>query len=114
MAFLLADDWPKMNVHRANKVNEGFTDVLLSHAKLYVFAEEKIIPALKRRCLSELHKTLVHFVLTPKGMSDFSALIDYVYGHTVKNTFMSSEPLRRLVCQYCAWKMNTLARSKDF
>lgn len=62
---------------------EGYTEVFLCHAKLYVMADIYDIPALKQLTLHRLHATLKEFTLYPSRMNDIATLAKYVFENTV-------------------------------
>lgn len=61
---------------------EDYTDVFLSHARLYVFAEMYDIQILKLLALEELHSTLANYTLYQQRAGDIIALLRYVYANT--------------------------------
>lgn len=62
---------------------EDFTNVLLSHAQLYVLGDKHDIPSLRQLTLHRLHATLKGFTIYPGRFDDIAALARYVLGNTV-------------------------------
>lgn len=87
--------------------SEDYTDVFISHARLYKFAEKYDIQSLKRLCLRNLHQTLTQFTLWPESVNDVVSLLRFSYENTVSSEH-GLEPLRYMLRQYVAWEMNTL------
>lgn len=96
-----------------NLQHEDFTDVFLSHAQLYVFADRYDINRLKELCLCNLHGTLVQFTLYDKRVDDIIELIRYTYLNTADRQ-NSAEGLRSLVIHYAACVVEDLAKNPDF
>ena len=92
---------------------EDYTDVLLSHAQLYVFADTYDIQSLKTLALEELHATLVVYKLYDVRTGDIIELLRYVYANT-------SEPqegvddMRSMMTQYVGYEMDTLMGAAEF
>lgn len=64
LRFCEADDErPNFTVRANNDASEEYTDVFLSYARLYVFAERWDIQPLKRLALKNLYETLSSFTL---------------------------------------------------
>ncbi|KAL9129114.1 MAG: hypothetical protein Q9175_007385 [Cornicularia normoerica] len=61
---------------------ENYTDVFLSHAQLYVFAEKYDVQPLKVLALEELHATLAIHTLYLERTGDIIALLRYIYRNT--------------------------------
>lgn len=59
--------------------SEDYTNVFLSHAHVYVFAEKFDIQLLKRLALKNLHQTLAKFTLWPECVGDIVALARFMY-----------------------------------
>ena len=99
--------------HNTTK-DQDFTEVFLSHAKLYVFAEEKVIQPLKTLALEELHATLAAFDLHDCRTGDVLSLIEYVYENTSQLKRDQWEDLREVLADYMSWQMETLMKDEDF
>lgn len=93
---------------RSNYVHEDYTNNLLLHARIYVFAECYGITGLMDLSLNELHGTLVRFTLYKERINDVVALIRYCYENLVP------EPLREVVALYTACKLEKLWLSEEF
>jgi hypothetical protein len=70
---------------RANTVpSEDYSEVFLSHAHLYIFAEKYDIQPLKRLALKLLHQTLAIFTPWPECVGDIVTLIRFIYKNTAR------------------------------
>ena len=89
--------------------HEDYTEVFLSHAYLYVFADKYDIQPLKILALEELHATLNTFTLYPQRVKDIVALLHYVYANAPeqKNT---TEDLRTLMKQHVESEIDTILK----
>lgn len=92
---------------------EDYTNVFLSHARLYVFADKYDIEPLKVLALEELHATLAPHTLYEARTGDVITLLRYVYDNTAEST-EGVEDLRTLMTQYVGWKMDILIKDEDF
>ena len=92
---------------------EVYSDVFLSHARLYVFAEQYDIQALKMLALDELYATLAIYTLYTERTADIINLLRYVYCNTSEPS-EGVENLRTLATQYVGCKMDILADDEDF
>ena len=92
---------------------EDYTDVFLSHAQLYVFAEKYDIQPLKYLALEELHATLAIYTLYPLRTGDITALLRYVYRNTGQSNG-GEEELRQMLTVYIGCEMDTLMDDEDF
>lgn len=98
---------------RPNKSHqEDYTDVFLSHARLYVFADKYDIEPLKVLALEELHATLAIHTLHAAHTGDVITLLRYIWGNTAEST-ERGEDLRTLMTQYVGWKMDILIKDED-
>jgi hypothetical protein len=68
---------PKSN----SAADQEFTSVFLAHARLYTFAEMRLIQPLKSLALCKLHKTLIGFQLYEQRVGDVVQLARYAYYH---------------------------------
>ncbi len=93
--------------------NEDYTEVFLSHARLYVFAEEYDIQSLKALALDELHGTLQNFYLYPERTGDIIALLRYVYANTGE-PLDGVEDMRTVLKHYVGFEMDDLMKGKGF
>ena len=92
---------------------EEYTDVFLSHAQLYVFADKNDIQSLKTLALEELHATLVEYTLYDVRTGDIIELLRYVYANTCKPQEGVDE-LRSMMTQYVGYEMDTLMEAAEF
>ena len=93
--------------------NENYTEVFLSHARVYVFAEKYDIQLLKALALDELHGTLQNFSLYPERTGDIIALLRYIYATTAESVD-GVEDMRTILQQYIGFEMRTMMGDKDF
>ena len=93
--------------------NEDYTEVFLSHARVYVFAEKYDIQSLKALALDELHGTLENFDLYAERTGDIIALIRYVYANTGEPVD-GVEDMRTVLKHYLGFEMHTLMKDKEF
>ncbi|KAK5996224.1 hypothetical protein PT974_04655 [Cladobotryum mycophilum] len=94
--------------HRSNYAHKNYTNVFLSHSRLYVFAEYYGIVDLMEISLNQLHRTLIKFKLYEERINDIVALIGYYYENLVPET------LREFVILYASYKMEKLWMSEKF
>lgn len=93
--------------------DEDYTDVFLSHAQLYFFAEKYDIQVLRMLALETLQNTLAIFTLHKERTGDIIALLRYVYANT-NELHDGIEDLRSLLTQYVGYEMDTLILDKEF
>ncbi|KAL8760305.1 MAG: hypothetical protein Q9199_000087 [Rusavskia elegans] len=93
--------------------DEEYTDVFLSHAQLYVFAEKYDIQTLKMLALENLQTTLAIFTLYEARTGDIIALLRYVYANTGE-PIDGVEELRTLLTHYMGYEMDTLMKDEEF
>ncbi|KAK0246848.1 hypothetical protein LTS09_018011 [Friedmanniomyces endolithicus] len=87
---------------RANTEScEEYTDVSLSHAHLYTFADRYDVEGLRELALYKLHQTLVKFTQFNERIGDVSELLCYAYDNTPER-LGCQERLRDLVLRYVA------------
>lgn len=92
---------------------EDYSEVFLSHARVYVFADKYDIEPLKKLALQNLHQTLTIYTLYPERCRDIIELIRYSYTHTADRGD-GVEGLRALLTHYMGHEMATLARDEGF
>ena len=95
-----------------NGPDEMYTEVLLSHAAVYVLADRFLMPGLKQLALHKLHKTLVCFKLFPERVSDVVALLKYTYDKTGHKDPI--DELRDVVLDYATWALEDLQADESF
>ena len=93
--------------------SEDYTEVFLSHARLYVFAEKYDIQPLKVLALECLQDQLGVFELYEERTGDIIALLHYVYAETGESV-PAFEDLRTLMRHYVGYEMVTLMKDGDF
>ncbi|KAI4260287.1 MAG: hypothetical protein L6R42_004144 [Xanthoria sp. 1 TBL-2021] len=91
----------------------NYTDVFLSHAQLYVFAEKYDIQTLKILALENLQASLAIFTLYEERTGDIIALLQYVYANT-SEPIDGVEDLRTLLTHYMGYEMDTLMKDEEF
>ncbi|OTA98226.1 hypothetical protein M426DRAFT_117591 [Hypoxylon sp. CI-4A] len=92
----------------------NYSEVLLSHARLYALADCYAIDALAGLCLRKLHRTLKVFKLHGGARAtDVTQLIDYAFKNTA-NKNGEQDPLRSLLATYAACHIETLWSSAYF
>lgn len=93
-----------MWLERVDTANFDFEETFLAHAKTYVLAHYKSIPALKALAHARLARTLLKlhpFEGNPHLPINIVNLATYVYGNT-DSLLNSEEPLRKVISQYVA------------
>ena len=93
--------------------NEDYTEVFLSHARVYIFAEEYDIQLLKALALDELHITLQNFYLSPERTNDIITLLRYVYANTGESVD-GVEDMRTVLIHYVGFEMDNLMKNNGF
>ncbi|KAI4860992.1 hypothetical protein F4820DRAFT_84924 [Hypoxylon rubiginosum] len=89
----------------------NYSEALLSHARLYAFADYYCVDALMALCLRKLHRTLKVFSLHGGArVTDVAQLVDYAYKNTVSGKAAGGEPdgLRSMLATYAACKVEGL------
>ena len=74
---------------------EDYTDILISHERVDIFAEKYDIQPLKALALDKLQGTLDSFWLYPERTGNISTLLKYVYANTGES--MSSKAIRTIL-----------------
>ena len=98
---------------RSNKSpQEDYTEVFLSHARLYVFAEKYDIQPLKKLCLQKLQHTLAIFTLYPERVGDVTTLLKYVYANTA-DSGEGKEDIRTMLAHYVGCEMEVLEKNGE-
>jgi hypothetical protein len=101
---------PSMDFEKAH----NYSNVLLSHASLYVLGDAQLIENLKALALFKLHKTLCAFELDTENIGDITDLAKYAYSADDKGADEGSAGLRGLVCQYMAIHAKELSTDAKF
>ncbi|PPJ57724.1 hypothetical protein CBER1_00066 [Cercospora berteroae] len=92
---------------------EDYTDVFLSHAKLYVFADTYAIEPLRTLSLQKLHRTLSMFTLFGGREGDIAELLQYTYQNTAEHE-AKMDKLRQLVIKYVSCNVEKLRSNETF
>ncbi|KAI9886655.1 MAG: hypothetical protein M1823_001569 [Watsoniomyces obsoletus] len=92
---------------------EDYTPVFLSHARLYVFANQWNIRDLMNLTLHRLQQTLLEFTIYKERVGDVVALLQYTYEHTPPLSH-NVDRLRQLVVRYAACVVEKLAGHEQF
>ncbi|KAL6864587.1 hypothetical protein J3F83DRAFT_143103 [Trichoderma novae-zelandiae] len=104
------DEYKTQTAIQTPKINEDscedYTEVFLSHAKLYVLADKYDIPKLRQLCLHYLHATLMTFNLHQDSVEDIVNLVKYSFKNTVEK-----DKLRNLLVQYSACFTREITKS---
>ncbi|VUC24214.1 unnamed protein product [Clonostachys rosea] len=95
-----------------NSSGDDTAELLLSHARVYVFAECYDIANLKSLSLRKLRQTLEHFQMFDEAVYDVIQLINYCYENTMAGA--DAEDMRSLLCMFSACHMEKLWSNKDF
>lgn len=90
-----------------------YTDVFLSHARMYVFADYYGIDALQILALQKLRRALASFSVCLESRGDIIQLIQYCFEQTVDNGGQADR-LRSLICLYTACKVEDLWEDTKF
>jgi len=92
--------------------NEDCSELLLSHARLYIFAEKYDIKPLKELAFENLQSTLAIFTLYDERTGDIIGLLRYIYA--CMKTVPGMEDLRALMTDYVGYEMDTLMKDQNF
>lgn len=92
---------------------EDYSEVFLSHARVYVFADRYDVGALRSLALHNLHKALINFTLHAESVPDIATLFRYVYQHTPEREGCIDQ-LRVLVIEYVACKVEQMVSNETF
>ena len=98
---------------RNQSPTEDYSEVFLSHARLYVFAEKYDIQPLKMLALDEIHAVLAVFTLYPNRTADIIGLLRYVYVNTCEPR-EGDEDMRALMTHYVGFEMEMLMEDPEF
>lgn len=110
-ALLTEGFQPKSNA----AANQDFAPVFLAHARLYTFAEMRLILPLKELALHKLHKTLLEFQLYHQRVGDVVELAQYAYDHgPARSDSGILNDLRQLVVEYMACEVDVIGKHDDF
>ena len=104
---------PSFNPRKNRESCEDYTEVFLSHARLYVFAEKYDIAPLRKLSVNRLHQTLSVFTLYKERVGDVVALMRYSYANTVHRS-RPDDSLRSLLIHYATCVVADLVPNSDF
>ncbi|CAH0057351.1 unnamed protein product [Clonostachys solani] len=96
-----------------NASGDDTTELLLSHARVYVFAECYDVAPLRLLSLRKLRQTLEHFQMYDEAVYDVIQLINYCYENTMARAD-GAEDMRSLLCMFTACHMEKLWSNKEF
>lgn len=89
--------------------------MFLAHARLYIFAEMRLVYPLKTLALQKLHKSLMSFQLYNQRVGDVVKLARCAYEHgTDRSKGGAINELRQLVVEYMACEVDIIGKHKDF
>jgi hypothetical protein len=102
---------PKLN----SSPEYDFTPVLLAHARLYTFADMRLVHPLKELALHKLHTTLVNLKVQQERIGDVLQLARYTYdnGPGRSDTGVVND-LRQLVVEYMACEVGVIGKHPAF
>jgi hypothetical protein len=107
--------YDKCQPTRNTDVNPDYTPVFLAHARLYTFANMRLIDPLKELALEKLHRTLVSFRLYPERVGDVVELVRYAYDNGPDRTEQGVlNDLRQLVTDYVVVEVETVGTNAEF
>ena len=104
---------PSWEPRQNEEAFEDYTQVLLCHARLYVFSDLYQIEPLQQLARQKLRLTLSRFFLFEERVSDVVELIKYTYQNTMDHE-SGLDKLRSLVIDYVVCHIETIAKDKDF
>lgn len=93
---------------------EDYTEVFLSHARVYVFADMYDIQPLRILAFENLHAVLGAFTLHRQRTGDIIALLRYVIYNTKTEIGNDAYHLRILLGEYMAFEMSALMKDEKF
>ncbi|KAK7926792.1 peptidase C13 family-domain-containing protein [Apiospora marii] len=112
-AFTDTEEWTLpsgcFNPRRNIKAEEDYTNVLLSHAKLYVLADKYDIAGLGDESIHRLYVTLRSFAVYKSRMVDIVSLVQFVFDNT-----QDGDRIRSMLALYCACIAEDLAECIEF
>ena len=101
------------NLAPNNRSTEDYSEVFLSHARLYVFAETYQIPGLKAIAAQNLDDVLHQFTCYPQRIGDIIGLVEYIYENTPERE-QHEEILREVISHFVANNLKDLVQSTKF
>ncbi len=95
--------------------NQNFSPIFLAHARLYTFADMRLIEPLKCLALSKLRDSLLAFRLYPERTGDVIELARHAYSNgNDRGVDGTVEDLRRLVVDYIVSELSTFKKDVGF
>lgn len=88
---------------------EDYSEVFLSHARLYVLADKYDIKELRDLSAHKIWVTLKEFTLYPERMGDVVGLVKYLFQNTLEK-----DKLRTLLKDFCACTVEDLCKGEGF
>lgn len=104
---------PQYSARPNEQACEDYTDVFLSHARLYVFADTYGIEGLRVLSLQKLRQSLVNFTLYAERTTDIALLLQYAYQHIPERTG-TMDHLRELLMRYVCCHLDEIRRNDVF
>ena len=104
---------PTFKPRKDCEAGKDYAAVLLSHDRLYVFADKYDIESLRSLCLHKLHQTLVRHTLHDEWVGDIVEMLRYIYSDTPDHEH-SIDDLRLLSVRYAACIVEVLMKNGDF
>jgi hypothetical protein len=94
-------EWPVVSSGNRSW-RENFAPVFLAHARLYAFAAQYMVPALKNKALQNVRDTLSRYTLIVSGLEAVIQLARFAYdsGYIANRDGGVDDPLRQLVVAY--------------
>lgn len=92
-------------------MDEDFSTVFTTHARLYLLGDKYDITDLKSLALEKLHQTLLKFQLYESRIGDVLNLVRYVYENGPQD---HEDSLRDLVTGYVVTEVDVIGKSSEF
>lgn len=89
--------------------SEEYSEVFLSHARLYTLADKYGIPELRKLSLHKIYVSLKEFILYPNRIGDIVNLASYSFENTI-----AGDRLRNLLVDYCACILEDMLEDEGF
>lgn len=89
--------------------SEEYSEVFLSHARLYTLADKYDIPDLRKLSLHKIYVSLEEFILYPNRIGDVINLATYSFENTI-----AGDRLRNLLVDYCACIFEDMLENEGF
>ncbi|EHK44586.1 hypothetical protein TRIATDRAFT_35595, partial [Trichoderma atroviride IMI 206040] len=88
---------------------EEYSEVFLSHARLYTLADKYDIPELRKLSLHKIYVSLKEFTLYPNRIGDVVKLVSYSFENTI-----TGDRLRTLLVDYCTCILEDMLENEGF